>query len=122
MKKFAIEDEIERYLVGNPAVKEQRTNSSKDELAEKVISRIQTYELEKIRRNKLPDPIEEIQKVMRRRGLTKNDLKGCIGSSGNVCDVLARRRPLSLKMIRNLHDFLGISAEILIQPYAYARR
>ncbi len=122
MKKIAIEDEIEQYLAGNPAVKEKLADLSKDELAEKVIGRIQAYELEKIRRNKLPDPIEEIQKIMRRRGLTKNDLKGCIGSSGNVCDILARRRPLSLKMIRNLHDFLGISAEVLIQPYEYAKR
>lgn len=50
----------------------------------------------------LPNLIEEIKNVMRRRGLTNNDLKPCIGSSGNVCDILMRRRPLFLRMIRNL--------------------
>jgi antitoxin component HigA of HigAB toxin-antitoxin module len=35
-----------------------------------------------------------------------------------VAEVLNRRRPLSIEMIRKLHEGLGISAEILIRPYA----
>jgi HTH-type transcriptional regulator/antitoxin HigA len=31
--------------------------------------------------------------------------------------VLNRKRPLSIEMIRRLHDGLGIPAEVLIQPY-----
>jgi len=31
--------------------------------------------------------------------------------------VLNRKRPLTMEMIRNLHKGLGITAEVLIQPY-----
>ncbi len=65
----------------------------------------------------LPDPIDYLKEIMAERGLRNKDLKVYIGSSGNVCSVLKRRKPLSLRMIRNLHDYLGIPAEILIQPY-----
>ena len=37
-----------------------------------------------------------------------------------VAEVLNRKRPLSLEMIRRLHTGLGIGAEILIQPYPLA--
>jgi HTH-type transcriptional regulator/antitoxin HigA len=67
--------------------------------------------------DELPDPIDYLKEVMAQRGLRNKDLKVYIGSSGNVCSVLKRRKPLSLRMIRNLHDYLGIPAEILIQPY-----
>jgi len=122
MKKWIIEDEYDLHLLEKSSPDESFADQLGDELVEKFICKIHTYELEKGKGRNLPDPIEEIKAVMRKRGLTNNDLKPCIGSSGNVCDVLMRRRPLSLRMIRNLHDFLGIPAEILIQPYEHARR
>lgn len=122
MKKFTTEDGFDLILAGNSSIDEADAGQPGDELVERFISKIQTCELEKSRYKNLPDPIEEIKTVMRRRGLTNSDLKPCVGSSGNVSDILMRRRPLSLRMIRNLHNFLGIPAEILIQPYEYARR
>lgn len=65
----------------------------------------------------LPDPITHLKNVMHQRGLRNKDLKVYIGSSGNVCAILKRRQALSLRMIRNLHKYLHIPAEILIQPY-----
>ena len=64
-----------------------------------------------------PDPIEYLKQVMAKRNLRNKDLKAYIGSSGNVCSVLKKRKPLSLRMIRNLSRYLDIPAEILIQPY-----
>lgn len=64
-----------------------------------------------------PDPIEALKYYMESRGLTVRDLEPLIGNRHNVLDVLERKRPLSLPMIRRLHDRLGMSAEILIQPY-----
>jgi HTH-type transcriptional regulator/antitoxin HigA len=122
MKKFATDDDFDLFLAENSSLDESIAGQPGDELVERFIGNIQTYEREKSRGKNLPDPIEEIRNVMSRRGLTNNDLKPCVGSSGNVCDILMRRRPLSLRMIRNLHDFLGIPGEILIQPYEYARR
>jgi hypothetical protein len=43
------------------------------------------------------------------------DLEPFIGSSGRVSEVLNRRRPLTLPMIRRLERGLGIPARILVQ-------
>ena len=66
-----------------------------------------------------PDPIEAIRYYMESRGLTRRDLEPYVGSRARVSEVLNKKRPLSLTMIRNLHEGLGIPAEVLIQPYAY---
>lgn len=54
---------------------------------------------------------------MESRGLTRKDLEPYIGSRAKVSDLLNRRRPLSIEMIRRLHAGLGLPAEVLIQPY-----
>jgi HTH-type transcriptional regulator/antitoxin HigA len=54
---------------------------------------------------------------MESRGFSRRDLEPCIGSRARVSEVLNRKRPLSIDMIRKLHRVLGIPAEILIQPY-----
>lgn len=65
----------------------------------------------------LPDPIEAILYHMESRGLSRRDIEPFIGSRARVSEILNRKRPLTMEMIRNLHDGLGISAEVLIQPY-----
>lgn len=61
-----------------------------------------------------PDPIEAIRFVMEQRGLEPKDLVPMIGQSNRVYEVLNRKRPLTLNMIRRLHKDLGIPAESLI--------
>ncbi len=61
-----------------------------------------------------PDPIEAIKFRMEQAGLTPKDLEPMIGRSNRVYEILARRRPLTLAMIRKLHTGLGIPAESLI--------
>jgi len=61
-----------------------------------------------------PDPVEAIKYYMESRGLDRRDLEEYIGSSGRVSEVLNHKRPLTLRMIRNLHAGLGIPAEVLI--------
>lgn len=65
----------------------------------------------------LPDPIEAIQYHMDTCGWSRRDLKPCLGSRARVSEVLSRKRFLTLKMIRKLHQELGIPAEIFIKPY-----
>ncbi|GLI38219.1 transcriptional regulator [Geobacter hydrogenophilus] len=65
----------------------------------------------------MPDPIEAIAYHMESRGLTRRDLEPFIGSRARVSEILNRKRPLTMEMIRNLHKGLGIPAEVLIQPY-----
>ncbi len=64
-----------------------------------------------------PDPIEAILYLMESRGLSERDLEPYIGSHKEVKSVLRRQHSLSIDMIRNLYKGLGISADVLIQPY-----
>jgi HTH-type transcriptional regulator/antitoxin HigA len=63
----------------------------------------------------LPDPVEAIKFAMEQQGLGVQDLEPIIGRRNRVYEVLARKRPLTLKMIWNLHRKLGIPAESLIK-------
>ena len=65
----------------------------------------------------LPDPVEAIKFRMEALGLTRKDLEPIIGGRSRVSEILNRRRPLSLDMVRSLDTALGIPAEVLIQPY-----
>jgi len=62
----------------------------------------------------LPDPIEAIKFRMEQSGLAVKDLEPMIGRSNRVYEVLSRKRPLTLAMIRRLHRGLGIPAEVLV--------
>lgn len=53
---------------------------------------------------------------MEQQGLSRKDLEPLIGTRARVAEVLNRKRGLSIGMIRRLHEQLGISAEVLIQP------
>jgi len=61
-----------------------------------------------------PDPVEAIKFRMEQSGLTVKDLEPIIGRPNRVYEVLSRKRPLTLAMIRRLHRSLGIPAEVLI--------
>ncbi|HEX2591842.1 MAG TPA: transcriptional regulator [Rhizomicrobium sp.] len=63
-----------------------------------------------------PDPIEAIKFRMESHVLTRKDLEPMIGTRTRVAEVLNRKRSLSIGMIRELHEQLGISAEVLIRP------
>jgi HTH-type transcriptional regulator/antitoxin HigA len=63
----------------------------------------------------LPDPVEAIKFRMEQSGLGPKDLVPMIGALNRVYEVLSRKRPLTLTMIRRLHRELGIPAESLIK-------
>ena len=65
-----------------------------------------------------PDPVDAIKFRMEQSGLTVKDLEPIIGRSNRVYEVLNRKRPLTLAMIRRLHRSLGIPAEVLIAETA----
>ncbi len=63
-----------------------------------------------------PDPIEAIRFRMEQQGLTRKDLEPIFGTRNRASEVFNRKRGLSIEMIRDLHNQLGISAEVLIRP------
>jgi HTH-type transcriptional regulator / antitoxin HigA len=62
----------------------------------------------------MPDPIEAIKFRMEQSGLAIKDLEPMIGRPNRVYEVLNKKRPLTLAMIRRLHRGLGIPAEVLV--------
>ncbi|HUC71255.1 MAG TPA: helix-turn-helix domain-containing protein [Stellaceae bacterium] len=64
-----------------------------------------------------PDPIAAILFMMEQKGLTRRDLEPAIGSRGRVSEVLNRKRPLTLPMVRALCILLDIPPDVLVQPY-----
>ncbi len=82
---------------------------------------VEDYEKEHFKFRK-PDPIEAIIFRMEQQGLRQTDLAAIIGGKNRASEVLSRKRPLTLAMIRALHEKLGIPSELLIrQPAAEYR-
>ena len=70
----------------------------------------------------LPDPIEAIKFRLEQKGKDSRALIGVIGQRTRVYEVMQGKRPLSLNMIRNLHQEFDIPAEVLIQPARRKRK
>jgi HTH-type transcriptional regulator/antitoxin HigA len=83
-----------------------------DEL-ELLVTLVEMYEEEHYPMD-LPDPIEAIRFRMDQLGLNQQDLVPFIGSRSKVSEIINRKRPLTLAMMRSLHRGLGIPADILL--------
>ena len=64
-----------------------------------------------------PDPIDAILHRLEALGLVRKDLEPMIGTRARVSEVLSRKRPLTINMIRRLNKEMRIPAEVLIRPY-----
>ncbi len=92
-------------------------NTAEGDRLEVLTTLIEAYE-ERHFTIPLPDPIEAILYFLESRGLSRRDLEPFIGARARVSEVLNRKRPLTIGMIRKLHAGLGIPAEVLIRPYS----
>lgn len=61
-----------------------------------------------------PDPIEAIVYRLAELGMKQKDFAKIVGSPSRASEVLARKRGLTIEMIRTIHEQLRIPAEILI--------
>jgi HTH-type transcriptional regulator/antitoxin HigA len=91
-----------------------RANTPEGERLEVLVTLVEAYE-NKHYRFEMPDPVEAIKFHMEQSGLGPKDLVPMIGQINRVYEVLNRKRPLTLQMIRRLHRDLGIPAESLIK-------
>lgn len=87
--------------------------SSKESELELLALVIESYERSKVE-PVVADPVEAILFRMDQLGLKKVDLVPYMGSLPKVSEVLARKRPLNLAMIRKLHQGLSIPADVLL--------
>jgi len=113
LKPIRTDQEYRQYLKTIDSLIDCDDNSPEEELLELISILVEDYEA----RNfpiEAPDPIEAIKIKMEERGLKKKDLISYFGSASRVSEVLNRKRPMTLEMIRKVHKGLGISAETLL--------
>ncbi len=94
------------------------SGSPENDEAEILVTLISKYEDEHYA-IEAPDPIEAIKIVMDEKGLKIKDIMKIIGtnSRGTVSNILNKKRPLTLPVIRNLEEALGLPYDILVKPY-----
>ena len=68
-----------------------------------------------------PDPVEAVQFRMLEQDLRQVDLVPYFGSRSRVSEFLSRQRPLTLPMIRELSEGLGIPTDVLVQDSVAAK-
>jgi HTH-type transcriptional regulator/antitoxin HigA len=61
-----------------------------------------------------PDPVDAIKFHMEQNGFKQKDLAGIIGSTSRASEVLSRRRPLTVEMIKAIHAVWSIPLASLI--------
>ena len=102
-------EEVDRLVALDP---DPRTaEGARLELLAKLV---EDYEKEHFKFGK-PDPVEAILFRMEQQGLRQTDLAAIVGGKNRTSEILSRKRPLTLAMIRALHEKLGIPSELLIQ-------
>ena len=68
-----------------------------------------------------PDPVAVIEHVMEARGYRQKDLARLLGSQPRASELLHRRRPLTLPMIRALSAEWNVPADLLMPQYDLAK-
>ena len=101
--------EVERLWNANPGTPD-------GERVEVLVTLIEDFE-DKHFPIPAPDPIAAINFMLEQKGLSRRDLEPAIGSRSRVSEVLSRKRPLTLPMVRALSTLLDIPADILAQAY-----
>ncbi len=86
-----------------------------------LVTLVEAYENTHYPMGKLSDPISMIEFIMDQQGLVRKDLEPYLGPRQRVWDIMERRRPLSLGMIRRLERGLRIPSHLLIQEYRLLR-
>jgi len=121
IKPIRNDEDYETALEEIEALWDAEAGSADEDRLDVLVLLVEAYEQENYP-IPAPDPIEMILHVLDARGLTRRDLEPFLGGRGRVSEILNRRRPLSLEMIRRLQSGLGIPADVLVQPYVLQNR
>lgn len=101
--------EVDRLATEDPVA-----GSPEGDRLELIAKLVEDYEKERFKLSR-PDPVEAILYRMEEQGLRQKDLAPMLGGKNRVSEVLSRKRPLTLAMVRALSESLHIPAELLIR-------
>ena len=107
------ESQYEQALARIDALMDAEPGTPEGDELDLLVALVQLYEA-RAHPIALPDPISAIRFRMEQQGLRQKDLVAFLGSKSRASEVLRGKRPLSLNMIRALHEGLGIPAEVLL--------
>lgn len=93
-----------------------RANSKAGDELDILVTLVEAYEKKHFPIDD-PDPVAVIEHRMEALGMKRRDLESILGSRSRVSEILNRKRKLTMDMVRNLHDKMGIPAGILIRNY-----
>lgn len=113
-KLIRTEADYEAAIERLEALMEARAGTPEADELDLLSTLIERYEEERFP-IEAPTPLAAIRFRMEQEGLSPRDLEPYIGSRARVSEVMSGERPLSIDMIRALHQHLGIPAESLIQ-------
>jgi HTH-type transcriptional regulator/antitoxin HigA len=108
------ESDYEAALAEIDTLMDSRRGTARGDRLDVLVTLVEAYE-EHRWRVEPPDPIDAIKLRMEQRGLTRRDLEKVLGTKSRVSEILNRKRPLTVEMMRRLHDRLAIPAESLIK-------
>lgn len=117
LKLIKTEEDYQKALKRLDKIFHAKEGSKEQEELEILIMLIEKYETETVGEFPNPDPIEAIKFKMEQMGLTQKDLSELIGLKSRASEILSKKRPMSINIIRKLSQALSIPADILIQPY-----
>src|SRR5882724_10957279 len=121
IKPIRAEADYERALRRVEELWDSPEGSAESDELDVVTTLIEAYERQHYPID-LPNPIAAIKFRLEQKGQDPRALIGVIGQRTRVYEVMRGKRPLSLNMIRNLHEKLDIPAEVLIQSARRGRK
>jgi HTH-type transcriptional regulator/antitoxin HigA len=110
------DDQYRQYLqvVEDLAAKDPPLDSPDGARLELIAKLVEDYEKTRYPFAR-PDPVDAIIFRMEQQGLRQKDIAEMLGGKNRASEVLARKRPLTLSMIRALHENLQIPSALLIR-------
>jgi HTH-type transcriptional regulator/antitoxin HigA len=113
IKPIRNDDDLKRVLRRLEKIFQAEEGTAQADERDVLVTLVEAYENKHYNFGPV-DPVEAIMFRMEQEGLKPRDLEPYIGPSGRVSEVLNRKRPLSLRMVKRLHDGLKIPYESLL--------
>lgn len=104
---------LDQLLERNP-----KKGTREFEILELLSLLVEDYETRNIPEPPVTTPQAMVEFMLEQKGLTRADLADTLGGKSRVSEFFTGKRPLSTNQIRALRDFLGVPADLLLEPAA----
>src|SRR5580693_7897240 len=96
-----------------------REGTDEGDKLEVLVALVELYEAKRwpVEPGQSFDPIDVLRYAIEELGHTQAELGELLGSRSRASEILSRRRPLTVEMIRKIADAWKIPADLLVRPY-----